>query len=78
MMPFFSIITPTIQRESLKECCASVDIQTYPDWEHIVMIDAAKVNESMITRATDQTGDLLSAFIRTITTGTLAAITHGL
>jgi glycosyltransferase involved in cell wall biosynthesis len=48
MNPFFSITTPTLQRESLKECCASVDIQTYTDWEHIVMIDAERVNESMI------------------------------
>ena len=35
----FSIITPTILRHSLIRCCASVDAQTFRDFEHIVMVD---------------------------------------
>lgn len=35
----FTIITPTLQRESLVECCASVDAQTYQDWEQVIAID---------------------------------------
>jgi glycosyltransferase involved in cell wall biosynthesis len=37
---FFSIITPTLQRESLVACCDSIDAQTLPSWQHIVMVDA--------------------------------------
>ena len=36
----FSIVTATIQRPSLRDCCASLDQQTYQDWEHIVVVDA--------------------------------------
>jgi glycosyltransferase involved in cell wall biosynthesis len=35
----YSIITPTLGRESLIKTCESVTNQTNPDWEHIVMID---------------------------------------
>jgi len=35
----FSIVTPTIQRESLFQCCQSVDRQTYKHWQHIVRMD---------------------------------------
>lgn len=42
MKPFFSIITPTLQRESLNRCCASVDAQSFGQWEHIVIADAAQ------------------------------------
>lgn len=35
-----SLITPSIQRESLRRCCESVDRQSYPDWEHIIQIDS--------------------------------------
>lgn len=37
--PWITIITPTIQRESLKAACESLDRQTFTDWEHIVSID---------------------------------------
>ena len=40
--PFFSVITPTIQRESLVRCCKSVDAQTCDRWEHIVVADASQ------------------------------------
>ena len=40
----FSIITPTLQRESLIRCCQSVDLQTFKDYEHIVWIDSDEIN----------------------------------
>lgn len=39
-MPTFSIITPTLQRDSLLHCCLSVDTQTLQDWQHIVVVDS--------------------------------------
>ena len=36
-----SIITPTLQRDSLRRCCESVDRQSYSDWEHIVQVDSS-------------------------------------
>lgn len=35
----FSIITPSLNRESLKRCCESVDSQTYRNFEHIIGYD---------------------------------------
>jgi glycosyltransferase involved in cell wall biosynthesis len=35
----FSIITPSLDRPSLKQCCDSVDAQTFTDYEHIVAFD---------------------------------------
>ena len=40
----FSIITPTLQRKSLKETCDSVDRQTYKNWQHVVIADVAELN----------------------------------
>lgn len=37
--PRFTIITPTLLRDSLAKCCASVDAQTLTSWEHILAID---------------------------------------
>ncbi len=34
-----SIITPTLQRESLRRCCESIDRQSYADWEHVIVVD---------------------------------------
>lgn len=39
MSPFFSVITPTLLRQSLVKTCASVDSQSSGDWEHVVMVD---------------------------------------
>ena len=47
-MPFFSIITPTIQRSNLTKACKSLNSQVYTDWEHIVMVDCAELDESLI------------------------------
>lgn len=35
----FSIITPSLDRESLKQCCESVDSQTFSSFEHIIAFD---------------------------------------
>jgi glycosyltransferase involved in cell wall biosynthesis len=37
--PVFSIITPTLQRQSLIKTCASLNAQTFSSWEHLVMVD---------------------------------------
>lgn len=50
MTPFFSIITPTLQRDSLVRCCQSIDSQTFYNWQHIVIIDASNINREMSLR----------------------------
>lgn len=37
----FTIITPSLNRESLKRCCESIDIQSHTCWEHLVSYDGA-------------------------------------
>ncbi len=46
----YSIITPTLQRESLIKTCESVNGQTYKDWEHIVMVDCEEMKQSVLDR----------------------------
>jgi O-antigen biosynthesis protein len=41
----YTIITPTILRQSLLKCCASVDAQSFRDYEHIVMVDCEISND---------------------------------
>ena len=41
MPPTFTLITPTIQRESLIRCCASVAAQSLTDWQHLIVMDCA-------------------------------------
>lgn len=43
MNPFFSIITPTVQRESLLKTCESIESQIYQGWEHIVVVDDLEI-----------------------------------
>jgi hypothetical protein len=52
MTPFFSIITASLQRESLIRCCESVDSQQLPSWQHIVALDClpGEVNDDLIDR----------------------------
>ena len=50
MIPFFSIITPTIQRESLIRCCESVSGQTLDSWEHIIAVDADVIDFSLMAK----------------------------
>ena len=45
MTPYFSILTPSLQRESLLRCCESVDRQTFKSIEHIVMLDVTEIND---------------------------------
>jgi len=58
MNPFFTIITPTLQRDSLVRCCESMDAQTYGDWQHIVMVDDEHKNRDLCIRIkqNDETG----------------------
>src|ERR1700692_3095855 len=50
MKPFFSVITPSLQRESLVRCCQSVDEQTFENWQHIVGIDAEQQDRKLIDK----------------------------
>lgn len=54
--PFFSIITPTIQRESLVQTCASLDSQTFTNWQHVVMVDCEKGDYDLWERIDPQEG----------------------
>ncbi len=49
-MPKFTIITPTLQRDSLVQCCASIDSQTFTDWEHLVRIDRLPTDYPLLNR----------------------------
>lgn len=45
--PFFSIITPSLNRDSLVKCCASIDAQTFTGgFEHIVAFDGFPGNRA--------------------------------
>ena len=37
-MMTFTIITPTVVRETLLRTCRSVDEQRYANWQHVVMV----------------------------------------
>ena len=52
-MPLFSIITPSLQRDSLVRTCQSLDEQRFPDFQHIVIIDCAERNEALIREIED-------------------------
>lgn len=45
----YTIVTPTVLRESLVRCCASVNSQSSTDWEHIVMVDT-ELSTDILTR----------------------------
>jgi glycosyltransferase involved in cell wall biosynthesis len=49
--PFWSVVTPTLQRESLIRCCDSIDSQSCRDTiEHIVMVDCAIRDEPLLEK----------------------------
>lgn len=50
MKPFWSIITPTLQRESLIRCCNSVTSQSTDSWQHIVMLDCSIRDEALLEK----------------------------
>lgn len=41
----FSIITPTLQRQSLITCCDSVTNQTHKKWEMLIQVDSDRIDE---------------------------------
>jgi glycosyltransferase involved in cell wall biosynthesis len=47
-MPTFSIITATLQRDSLSRCCQSVDAQTEESWQHIVVVDGGPLRADLL------------------------------
>jgi len=48
--PLFTIITPSLQRESLVRCCETVNQQTLFSWQHIVQVDAAELDTALMER----------------------------
>ena len=50
MKPFFSVITPSLQRQSLIKCCQSVTTQSYDSWEQIVQIDCTEINKEIFAQ----------------------------
>ncbi len=48
--PFWSIISPTLQRESLITTCRSIDRQTFTSWQHVVALDCSPedINQPLI------------------------------
>lgn len=44
----FSIITPTLQRDSLRRCVESVVTQSHQDREHIIAIDSDTLNARLL------------------------------
>lgn len=51
MNPFFSIVTPTLQRESLLRTCESIDSQTYfGRFEHIIQIDCETIDKELFAK----------------------------
>jgi hypothetical protein len=48
IVPTFSIITPSVERESLIACCKSVEAQHYDSWQHIVAVDKETLNPSLM------------------------------
>jgi glycosyltransferase involved in cell wall biosynthesis len=45
----FSIITATLQRDSLIECCKSVDEQSLINWQHIVVVDGGPIRADLLS-----------------------------
>lgn len=50
MNPFFSVITPTLQRDSLVATCESINSQSFSSWEHIIQLDQETVDESLFCK----------------------------
>ena len=47
----FSIITPTVERESLVKCCKSIDEQSLlGSWEHVIAVDKPEINREFMER----------------------------
>jgi glycosyltransferase involved in cell wall biosynthesis len=48
MKPFFTIITPTIERDSLRKCCEVIDSQTLTSWTHIIQVDSVEAKTELL------------------------------
>jgi glycosyltransferase involved in cell wall biosynthesis len=46
----FSIISPTLQRESLVACCESVNSQSHRNWQHLVIADVEALDLDLMAR----------------------------
>ena len=45
----FTIITPSVMRQSLLDCCKSVDEQTLVgEWQHIIYIDTLAIDDDLL------------------------------
>ncbi len=50
MRPTFSILTPTLQRDSLLKMCESIDRQTFTAWQHVVAVDCEEWNRPLMAK----------------------------
>jgi hypothetical protein len=46
----FSLVTPTIQRQSLLDTCAFIDTQTHTDWQHVIVNDRLNRDEELFAK----------------------------
>jgi len=46
----FSIITPTLNRQSLIACCESINAQTFSGWQHVIAVDCADYDEELMAQ----------------------------
>lgn len=46
----FSVITPTLMRDSLIRCCRSIEEQTLASWQHVVAVDSDQYDDSLIAK----------------------------
>ena len=46
----FSIITPTVERESLIKCVESVLSQSFTDWEMLIQVDKTNIDQAFFER----------------------------
>lgn len=57
-MTRFTVITPTLLRESLMQTCASLDQQSFRDWQHVIAVDV-ETDSSTVLPWTDERRELL-------------------
>lgn len=50
MNPFISIITPTLNRDSLVQTCESISSQSFFSWQHIVIVDCEEFNQPLMAK----------------------------
>lgn len=48
--PMFTLVTPSLQRQSLIRCCDSVDIQSYTSWQHVIVLDVETRDEELLEK----------------------------